>query len=87
MGVPPPEFKGAATSMGAKLLRVVCVWLCVCVSVNVHAVCLWCVSVCLSVPCACALQVGWQVQSIWFALLYGRVGRQFIGRVERERGR
>lgn len=57
MGVPPPEFKGAATSMGAKLLRVVCVWfVCVCVSVYVHLVCLWCVSVCLClVPVPCRL--------------------------------
>lgn len=76
MGGPPPEFQGAATRMGAKLLRVVCVlfvYVCVCVSVYVHVVV---VCVCLSVPCACALQVGWQVQqSVWFALLYGKVPR------------
>lgn len=71
MGGPPPEFTGAATRMGAKLLRVVCVlfvYVCVCVSV-----CACCGGVSLSVPCACALQVGWEVQSVWFALLYGKV--------------
>lgn len=73
MGVPPPELKGAATRMGAKLLRVVCVlFVCVCVCVSVcmcmlcvcGGVCL-CLSVCLSVCALCLCLAGavWQVQS------------------------
>lgn len=75
MGVPPPELKGAATRMGAKLLRVVCVlFLCVCVCQCVRACCVF-VVVCLSV-CALCLCLAGAVSlagAFWFALLYAQV--------------